>query len=187
MDTVTEARLAIALAQEGGIGIIHKSMSIEQQAAEVHAVKKFEAGVVRDPITIDSSASINDLIKLTRQHRISGVPVMENGNLVGIVTGRDVRFESNLNATVASIMTPKEKLVTVKEGASADEVRGLLHRHRIEKYWWWTTVLISPASSRLKTLIKPKPTPTPAKMIWVVCAWAPVWAPARIPTTELLL
>jgi IMP dehydrogenase len=133
MDTVTESRLAIALAQEGGIGIIHKSMSIEQQAAEVHAVKKFEAGVVRDPITIESSASINDLIKLTRQHRISGVPVMEQGNLVGIVTGRDVRFESNLNATVASIMTPKEKLVTVKEGASADEVRGLLHRHRIEK------------------------------------------------------
>lgn len=133
MDTVTEARLAIALAQEGGIGIIHKSMSIEQQAAEVHAVKKFEAGVVRDPITIESSASISDLIKLTRQHRISGVPVMENGNLVGIVTGRDVRFESNLNATVASIMTPKEKLVTVKEGASANEVRGLLHRHRIEK------------------------------------------------------
>ncbi|MEY4589612.1 MAG: hypothetical protein RL497_1688, partial [Pseudomonadota bacterium] len=100
MDTVTESRLAIALAQEGGIGIIHKSMSIEQQAAEVHAVKKFEAGVVRDPITIESSASISDLIKLTRQHRISGVPVMENGNLVGIVTGRDVRFESNLNATV---------------------------------------------------------------------------------------
>ncbi|HEY6528446.1 MAG TPA: IMP dehydrogenase [Cellvibrionaceae bacterium] len=133
MDTVTESRLAIALAQEGGIGIIHKSMSIEQQAAEVHAVKKFEAGVVRDPITIDSSASISDLIKLTRQHRISGVPVMEKGNLVGIVTGRDVRFESNLNATVASIMTPKEKLVTVKEGASANEVRGLLHRHRIEK------------------------------------------------------
>lgn len=133
MDTVTEARLAIALAQEGGIGIIHKSMSIEQQAAEVHAVKKFEAGVVRDPITIESSASISELIKLTRQHRISGVPVMENGNLVGIVTGRDVRFESNLNATVASIMTPKEKLVTVKEGASANEVRGLLHRHRIEK------------------------------------------------------
>ncbi|HNG59226.1 MAG TPA: IMP dehydrogenase [Cellvibrionaceae bacterium] len=133
MDTVTESRLAIALAQEGGIGIIHKSMSIEQQAAEVHAVKKFEAGVVRAPITIESSASINDLIKLTRQHRISGVPVMEKGNLVGIVTGRDVRFESNLNATVASIMTPKEKLVTVKEGASADEVRGLLHRHRIEK------------------------------------------------------
>ncbi len=99
----------------------------------MHAVKKFEAGVVRDPITIESSASINDLIKLTRQHRISGVPVMEQGNLVGIVTGRDVRFESNLNATVASIMTPKEKLVTVKEGASADEVRGLLHRHRIEK------------------------------------------------------
>ena len=134
MDTVTESRLAIALAQEGGIGIIHKSMSIEEQADEVRAVKKFEAGVVKDPITIDATATINDLIQLTRRHKISGVPVMDDsGNLVGIVTGRDVRFETNLNATVASIMTPKEKLVTVKEGAGADEVRGLLHRHRIEK------------------------------------------------------
>ena len=133
MDTVTESRLAIALAQEGGIGIIHKSMTIEQQAAAVHAVKKFEAGVVRDPITIESSATISDLISLTRRHNISGVPVMEAGELVGIVTGRDVRFESNLAASVASIMTPKTKLVTVQEGASADEVRSLLHKHRIEK------------------------------------------------------
>lgn len=133
MDTVTESRLAIALAQEGGIGIIHKSMSIEQQAAEVRAVKKFEAGVVKDPITINSDATIKELSALTRRNRFSGVPVLENGELVGIVTGRDVRFEPNLNATVASIMTPKDKLVTVKEGASAEEIRSLLHKHRIEK------------------------------------------------------
>jgi len=133
MDTVTESRLAIAIAQEGGVGIIHKSMSIEAQAEQVLSVKKFEAGVVKDPITIDSSATISDLIALTRKHNISGVPVLHDGDLVGIVTGRDVRFETNLDASVASIMTPKEKLVTVNEGASADEVRALLHRHRIEK------------------------------------------------------
>jgi len=133
MDTVTEARLAIAMAQEGGIGIIHKSMSIEQQALEVRAVKKFEAGVVKDPITINSNATIRELTALTRKNNISGVPVLENGNLVGIVTGRDVRFESNLDAPVSSIMTPQSKLVTVIEGAGADEVRGLLHKHRIEK------------------------------------------------------
>ncbi|TQV85738.1 IMP dehydrogenase [Exilibacterium tricleocarpae] len=133
MDTVTESRLAIALAQEGGIGIIHKSMSIEQQALEVRAVKKFEAGVVKNPITIESNATIRDLVALTKQHNISGVPVLENGDLVGIVTGRDVRFETNLDATVASIMTGKQKLVTAKEGTDADAVRGLLHKHRIEK------------------------------------------------------
>ncbi|GAB3095850.1 IMP dehydrogenase [Aestuariicella hydrocarbonica] len=133
MDTVTEARLAISIAQEGGIGIIHKSMTIEQQALEVRGVKKFEAGVVKDPITIESSASIRDLVALTQQHNISGVPVLENGNLVGIVTGRDVRFETNLEASVSSIMTPKEKLVTAAEGAEADVVRELLHKHRIEK------------------------------------------------------
>lgn len=133
MDTVTESRLAIALAQEGGIGIIHKSMSIEQQAMEVRAVKKFEAGVVKDPITIDANATIRDLVALTKLHNISGVPVLENGDLVGIVTGRDVRFETNLEAKVATIMTPKEKLVTADESATPDFVRGLLHRHRIEK------------------------------------------------------
>lgn len=150
MDTVTEARLAVALAQEGGIGIIHKSMSIEAQAAEVRAVKKFEAGVVKDPISIDSSATIKELIELTKSHRISGVPVLDSGDLVGIVTGRDVRFEPNMDATVASIMTPKEKLVTVKEGASADEVRSLLHRHRIEK------VLVVNDAFELKGLITVK-------------------------------
>ena len=133
MDTVTESALAISLAQEGGIGIIHKSMSIKLQAREVRAVKKFEAGVVRDPITIEATATISELIALTRKNRISGVPVLLNGDLVGIVTGRDVRFETNLEASVASIMTPKEKLVTVKEGSPAAEVQALLHKHRIEK------------------------------------------------------
>jgi IMP dehydrogenase len=133
MDTVTESRLAIAMAQEGGIGIIHKSMSIEQQAREVRAVKKFESGVIRDPISISADASVRDLIALTRVNRFSGFPVMKDGQLVGIVTSRDVRFEPHLDAPVSSIMTPKEKLVTVKEGASLDQVKELLHRHRIEK------------------------------------------------------
>jgi IMP dehydrogenase len=133
MDTVTESRLAISLAQEGGIGIIHKSMSIEAQAEQVHAVKKFEAGVVKDPITIEQSASVSELIALTSKHKISGVPVMNNGDLVGIVTGRDVRFQTNFDASVASIMTTKENLVTVKEGTSADETRSILHKYRIEK------------------------------------------------------
>lgn len=133
MDTVTEARLAISLAQEGGIGIIHKSMSIERQAMEVRAVKKFESGVVKDPITIESHRPLRDLITLTDENNISGVPVLKNGELVGIVTRRDIRFEPNLDTTVADIMTAKDRLVTVNEGASAEEVKGLLHRHRIEK------------------------------------------------------
>ncbi len=133
MDTVTESRLAIAMAQEGGIGIIHKSMSIEQQALEVRKVKKFEAGVVQDPITIDANSTIAELVALTRANNISGVPVLEKGDLVGIVTGRDVRFETNLAAKVASIMTPKDQLVTVLEGEAPEVVRGLLHKHRIEK------------------------------------------------------
>ena len=150
MDTVTESRLAISLAQEGGIGIIHKSMTIAQQAKEVRAVKKYEAGVVRDPITIESSSTIEELIELTRRNRISGVPVMSEGELVGIVTGRDVRFETNLKASVASIMTPKEKLVTVKDNASSEEVRELLHQHRIEK------VLVVNDDFELKGLITVK-------------------------------
>ena len=150
MDTVTESRLAIALAQEGGIGIIHKSMGIEEQAGQVRAVKKFEAGVVRDPITIDQSASISDLVAITRKHNISGVPVMSGKDLVGIVTGRDVRFETNLDLSVASIMTPKDQLVTVSEDASADEVRAELHQHRIEK------VLVVNDAFELKGLITVK-------------------------------
>jgi IMP dehydrogenase len=133
MDTVTESRLAIAMAQEGGIGIIHKSMSIAEQAAEVRRVKKFEAGVVKDPITIQQDASIAELIELTRAYGISGVPVLAGDDLVGIVTRRDMRFEKQLDKPVASIMTPREKLVTVLEGADSSEVQHLLHQHRIEK------------------------------------------------------
>lgn len=133
MDTVTESRLAIAMAQEGGIGIIHKNMTIEQQASEVRKVKRFEAGVVQNPITIDADKTVGDLIKITKQYNISGVPVLSNGELVGIITSRDIRFESNMTTKVRNLMTPKEKLVTVKEGANKEEVRRLLHKHRIEK------------------------------------------------------
>mgnify|MGYP001556785543 FL=1 len=133
MDTVTESRLAIAMAQEGGVGIIHKSMSLEEQAEQVRKVKKFESGVVNDPITIQQSATIAELIELTSAHGISGVPVLDGGDLVGIVTRRDLRFESNPQKLVSAIMTPREQLVTVKEGAGSEEVQGLLHKHRIEK------------------------------------------------------
>lgn len=133
MDTVTEARLAIALAQEGGIGIIHKNMTAEKQAAQVRQVKKFESGVVKDPITITPAATVRELIELTRFHHISGVPVVDGDNLVGIVTSRDIRFETQYDLPVSNIMTPKERLVTVREGASREEVINLLHRHRIEK------------------------------------------------------
>ena len=133
MDTVTGARLAIAMAQEGGIGIIHKSMTIAEQAEQVRKVKKYESGVVKDPITIQQSATIAELIELTSFHGISGVPVLSGEDLVGIVTRRDLRFESDHGKLVSDIMTPREKLVTVKEGASSAEVQQLLHQHRIEK------------------------------------------------------
>jgi IMP dehydrogenase len=133
MDTVTEFRLAIAMAQEGGIGIIHKSMTIAEQADQVRKVKKFESGVVKDPITIQQRATIAELIELTSAHGISGLPVLDGKDLVGIVTRRDVRFESNPEKPVSDIMTRKDKLVTVKEGADMGEVQELLHRHRIEK------------------------------------------------------
>jgi len=133
MDTVTEARLAIALAQEGGIGIVHKNMSISAQADNVRRVKKHESGVIKDPITVPPDTSIRDVLKITRDHHISGVPVVDGSNLVGIVTSRDLRFEKSLDQPVSQIMTPKERLVTVKEGASRDEVQSLLHKHRIEK------------------------------------------------------
>lgn len=133
MDTVTEARLAIALAQEGGIGIIHKNMSITEQAEQVRRVKKFESGVVKDPITIQDDATITELLELTRANGISGVPVLSGEDLVGIVTRRDLRFETDMSKPVSAIMTPRERLVTVREGAPSDEVQKLLHQHRIEK------------------------------------------------------
>ncbi|MBW8850014.1 MAG: IMP dehydrogenase [Xanthomonadales bacterium] len=133
MDTVTEARLAIAMAQLGGIGIIHKNLTWQQQAAEVAKVKKFEAGVIKEPFTVGPDATIGDVLKLTRARNISGVPVVDGGHLIGIVTGRDMRFEKKLDDPVRHIMTKQEKLVTVREGASDEEVLELLHKHRIEK------------------------------------------------------
>ncbi|MEY3668689.1 MAG: hypothetical protein RL258_84 [Pseudomonadota bacterium] len=133
MDTVTEARLAIALAEEGGIGIIHKNMTPAQQAAEVAKVKRFEAGVVKDPITIAPTMTVRQVLSLTAERRISGLPVVEHGVVVGIVTNRDLRFETRLDEPVRSIMTPRDRLVTVSEGASVEEAKRLMHAHRIER------------------------------------------------------
>ncbi|MGK0673235.1 MAG: IMP dehydrogenase [Halothiobacillaceae bacterium] len=133
MDTVTEARLAIALAQEGGIGIIHKNMTPEQQAHHVRQVKKYESGVIKDPITVTPTTTIREVNAMARLHNISGFPVVDGDQLVGIVTHRDVRFETNLDAPVHMVMTGRDKLVTVQEGTSRDEVLALLHKHRIEK------------------------------------------------------
>ena len=133
MDTVTEARLAIAIAQEGGIGIIHKNMTIEQQAKEVLRVKKYESGVIKDPITVSPDVTVREVMELTRAKNISGVPVVDGEELVGIVTSRDLRFETRLDESIRSVMTPKERLITVNETASRKEVIELLHKHRIEK------------------------------------------------------
>lgn len=133
MDTVTESRLAIAIAQEGGLGIVHKNLSVEEQAAQVANVKKHESGVIKDPITISAATLVRDVIALTEQRRISGLPVIGEQGLVGIVTKRDLRFERNLDQPVSSIMTPRENLVTVSEGADKEEVIELLHKHRLER------------------------------------------------------
>ena len=150
MDTVTESRLAIALAQEGGLGIIHKNMLPELQALEVRRVKKFESGVIKDPITVTPDTSIREVMDLTHAHNISGVPVVEGEALVGIVTSRDLRFETRLDNPVSEIMTPKDKLVTVKEDATRDEAKALLHKHRIEK------VLVINDSFQLRGMITVK-------------------------------
>ena len=133
MDTVTESGLAIAMAQEGGIGIIHKNMTPAQQAAEVLKVKRYESGIVSDPITVNPAMSVSELLALAKQHKISGLPVVENGQVVGIVTNRDLRFESRMDIPVRDIMTPRERLITVKEGGTLDEAQALMHKHRLER------------------------------------------------------
>ncbi|MFN5491143.1 MAG: IMP dehydrogenase [Burkholderiales bacterium] len=133
MDTVTEARLAIAIAEEGGIGIIHKNLTAELQAQEVFKVKRFEAGVVKDPITVSPDMSVRQLLALSAEKKISGLPVVKDGKVAGIVTNRDRRFETRLDQPVSAIMTPKDRLVTVKEGASIEEAKALMHQHRIER------------------------------------------------------
>ncbi len=150
MDTVTEARLAIALAQECGMGIVHKNMTVEEQARQVAAVKKFESGIVRDPITVSPDMTVREVLDLTAAMGISGVPVVNEKETVGIVTGRDLRFETRLDAPVSEVMTPQERLVTVREGAGDDEVLSLLHQHRIEK------VLVVDDNFRLKGMITAK-------------------------------
>jgi len=150
MDTVTESRLAIALAQEGGLGVIHKNMSVDEQARQVLAVKKFESGIVRNPITVPPDMTIAEVIDLTRAMGISGVPVVDDKETVGIVTHRDLRFETQLDAAVSSVMTPKERLITVRESADEDEVLSLLHQHRIEK------VLVVDDNFQLKGMITAK-------------------------------
>lgn len=133
MDTVTEAKLAITMAQEGGIGIIHKNISTEEQAKEVRKVKRFESGVIREPITIRSEATVRDVLDKQKKYKISALPVVEDNTIVGMITGRDVRFETNLEETVANLMTPQDKLITVTEGTDMSEVRALLQQHRIER------------------------------------------------------
>ena len=150
MDTVTEANLAIALAEQGGIGIIHKNMPPESQADHVKKVKRFESGVVNDPITINPNMSVEEVIQITRKHKISGLPVIDNNKVVGIVTNRDLRFEDNLSQPIKNVMTPRERLVTVSEGASKDEVMRLLHQHRLER------LLVIDANDHLRGLITVK-------------------------------
>lgn len=150
MDTVTEARMAICLAQMGGLSIIHKNMPASEQARQVAKVKKFESGVISDPVKVSSSATIGEVLEITQKNRISGVPVVDEEDLVGIVTGRDLRFETRLDAPISVVMTPKEDLVTVKEGASKREIEHLLHEHRIEK------VLVVDDNFRLKGLVTVK-------------------------------
>ena len=150
MDTVTEFQLAIAIAQEGGIGVIHKNFSIEDQASQVNRVKKFASGIISDPVTVGPNITIREVLDITKFNNISGVPVVDDGITVGIVTNRDLRFETNLDGLVSTVMTPKEKLVTVKEGADEEEVLGLLHQHRIEK------VLVVNDSFELKGMVTAK-------------------------------
>ena len=150
MDTVTEARMAIALAQEGGLGIIHKNMTTAQQALEVAKVKRHESGVVKDPITIRPDMPVREVVQLTRQHKISGLPVVDKGKVIGIVTNRDLRFETQLDQPVSAIMTPQDRLITVKEGSSIEEARLLMHKHRLER------VLVVNDNFELKGLITVK-------------------------------
>lgn len=150
MDTVTEARLAIALAQEGGIGIIHKNMPAESQAAQVASVKRFESGVVKEPITIPPEMTVREVLNLIRTYKISGLPVVEGSKVVGIVTNRDLRFETNLDQPIKNIMTLKDRLVTVNEGATREEAMALLHRYRLER------VLVVNSDFELRGLITVK-------------------------------
>ena len=150
MDTVTEARLAIAIAQEGGIGIVHKNLTPKLQAAEVAKVKRFESGILRDPMTVSPAITVRELLALTHQHKVSGFPVVDRGTVVGMVTNRDYRFETNLDQPVAAIMTPRERLIYLQEGATPEEAKALLHKHRLER------ILLVNSAFQLRGLITVK-------------------------------
>ena len=150
MDTVTGARAAICLAQEGGVGVVHRNFAPDLQAAEVAQVKKYESGVITDPVTVDNSAKVQDVLNLMQLHKISGVPVVNGNKVIGIVTNRDLRFEKNMDTPVARVMTPQDRLITVREGATSDEIEALLHKHRIEK------VLVVGNGNELKGLVTVK-------------------------------
>jgi IMP dehydrogenase len=150
MDTVTEARLAIAIAQEGGIGIVHKNLTARQQAAEVAQVKRYESGILRDPITVSPDITVRDVVELSRQHGVSGFPVLEGARVVGIVTNRDLRFETRLDAPVRDIMTPRERLVMVDERATLEDGKALMHLHKLER------VLVVNAAGELRGLMTVK-------------------------------
>ncbi len=188
MDTVTETKLAISLAQEGGIGFIHKNMSIERQADRVRKVKKFESGIVSEPVTVSPDMTLAELADVVKKNGFAGYPVIdEQQNLVGIITGRDTRFVSDLSKTVREFMTPKARLVTVKEGATREEIFHLMHEHRVEK------VLVVNDEFRLKGMItlkdyqKPRANRMRVKMSLVVCVLVQRWVPARAMKNVLML
>jgi IMP dehydrogenase len=185
MDTVTESRLAIALAQEGGMGIIHKNLTPAKQALEVARVKRYESGVLRDPITVTPDMTILQVLELAQEAGVSGFPVVSNRKVVGIITNRDLRFEESLSAKVSEKMTPRDKLITINEADSLDEAKRLLNKHRLER------VLIIDDNDELRGLItvkdiqKPQNTPTPCAMPTAICALAPQWAWALKTTSAL--
>lgn len=163
MDTVTEARLAVALAEEGGIGIIHKSMSLEEQATEVRKVKKFESGIVKDPITVTPSTPIHKLVEITEMYNISGMPVVEGNQLVGIITSRDIRFETNFDQPVSNLMTPKDRLITVHENATREEAVDLFRQHRVEKLLIVNDVFELKGMYTVRDILKSKENPNACK------------------------
>jgi IMP dehydrogenase len=179
MDTVTEARLAIAMAQEGGMGIVHKNLTAKEQAAQVRKVKRHESGVLRDPVVIPSDFKVHQVIALAEQLGVSGFPVVDGGKVVGIVTARDLRFETRMEALVKDIMTPRERLVTVPVGAPLADAKALMNKHRLERVLVVTPALSCAASSRSKTLPSKPAFPTPRVTSKASCAWARPWAWAR--------
>ena len=186
MDTVTESRLAIALAQEGGIGIVHKNMSSQAQADKVSKVKRFESGVVKDPVTVSPDMTVREVINLTRKFKISGLPVVQGSQLLGIVTNRDLRFETRLDQPVRAIMTPRERLITVKENAQLEEARSLMHEHRIERVLVVNDAFELRGLMTVKDILKSNEHPNACKDELGRLRVGPQWAWERAPKSAWL-